>query len=198
MARFLWMAVAPMFVVAACGPSQSRAGERQSPFVVVSEEEGPTPGSVTSTDRALEHEGYVPPTAEVISLEADGAPEGTDAFAARLRSHHAEDVPTGADVAALADAAGTLLAIEANAQTLGERSRALRMMRYVNDERVTSRLLALLADDSAHVAVRESAVFGLEASVAGGNEDARAALDAAAQSSEARVRTAAERVLSNL
>lgn len=132
---------------------------------------------------------------EVLSLEEKGAPAGTDRIAGLMRAQHPTGRPTEEELRALPDVAGTLLAIEENAQTMGERVQAIRAMRVTTDPRVRGRLLDLLGGENLHVAIREAAALGLRGFDMTQDSEVREALEQAAQSPEERVASAARQAL---
>lgn len=135
-----------------------------------------------------------PATSLEIRYEAEGAPAGTDALALRLRAHHASDVPTGEELQAIEGAAAMLLAIEADAQVMVERQRALTLLRHFYDDAdARARLLARASEDEAFVSVRVEALRSLAAAAPAHDDEAQAVLAAAASSENARVRSAVER-----
>lgn len=85
----------------------------------------------------------------------DPAPEGTDTIAALIRARHTEDLPTPEQLAALPDAAGTLLWLERNATHMFERTRTLTLMRHTPTDAVRARLTEVAGnEDEADVARR--------------------------------------------
>lgn len=149
----------------------------------------------TAEDAGLRDRARLARGAQAQTLEEQGAPAGSDAFVALIRAHHNEGRPNAADVSALSDAAATLLAVEKNAVTMGERTTALRLMELAPDERTRARLLDLIQGDDQHPAVREAAIFGAKGFDVSSDQELRTALEQAAQSANARVKAAAEKVL---
>lgn len=129
------------------------------------------------------------------TLEDNGAPAGTDLVAELFRAQHDIGRPTDDELRALDDPAGTLLAIEENAASMGERTRALRAMHVTSDARARARLLDILDGESNHVALREAAALGLRGMDLQDDHEVREALERAAASPDARLAAAAQRAL---
>ena len=197
MARELLMvSLASALIAAGCAQGQTAPADGNSPALVTVSSEGGDQGELGRRAQPLQTgDEQRPSPMPAPAFEANGAPEGTDAFAARLRAHHAEDRPGVEALEALPDAAGTLLAIEANALSLGERTAVLRLMRGVDDARTRARLLEILGDESLHSALREAAAHGLSTVDLDSDDEGREALERAAQSEDPRVRDAARSVL---
>lgn len=129
------------------------------------------------------------------SLEEKGAPAGTDELLNLIRAHHAEPAAIETRLAALEDPAASLLAIEANAVSMGERTSALRFMRLAPTSETRARLLDLLRSDDNHPAIQEAAALGLQGIDLNEDAEVKEALETAAKSGHARVQDAANATL---
>lgn len=144
-------------VIAGCGAEQT-PGAGTAAVVVVS---APV---VVEADETQAPSADATPTADTRVLpddapDGDVAPAGTElialSIAVSIRARHNEDLPTAEELAAMPDAAASLLWLERNATHMFERTRALTLMRHTPTDAVFARLDAVASsEDEAEVARR--------------------------------------------
>lgn len=197
MMRTIPLSLLTLVLLAGCSSNADEASNVKSvQLQTIHSEAADRPASGERTgqrDSAVEHGASdKSEVASAVSFEAQGAPEGTDALAQRLRARHLAELPTAEEIGAIEQAAEMLLFIEANAGLMVERQRSLALMRHVYTPEVRARLLELAGDTNALAPVRTAALRSLVA--AGDKEDAETAavLALAKDSADARVRRIAE------
>lgn len=126
-----------------------------------------------------------------IDYDDQGAPEGTDALAHKLRARHPEGIPTREDLRADPASPQKLLFIEEHAALMLEQQRALVLMRHVYTDDVRRRLLDRAQDRSRHVSVRSAALQSLAAAADARDSQAQEVLRAARQDENPRIQRAA-------
>lgn len=123
--------------------------------------------------------------------EAQGAPEGTDDLAKKLRARHPDLVPTREDLRADPTSADKLLFIEEHTALLLEQQRALTLMRHVYTDAVRRRLLDRAQDRSRPDAARSAALQTLAAVADAADSQVQSVLQTAQQDENPRIRKAA-------
>lgn len=123
-----------------------------------------------------------------VALAAD-----LERLAVWLNARHAEDLPDAEQLATLHDAEAALLAYEADADHMMDRTRALSLLRFAPGPDARARLEAVAGDAASHPAARAAAVDGL----AGATPDdaLRDLVGPLVTHDDARVSAAAERTL---
>lgn len=195
--RTVSVSVLTLALLAACSSNAEEGSNTKSvQLETVYSESADRPASPATTgqrEAAVTEDGASnAAVAADVSFEAQGAPEGTDALAQRLRARHLAELPSAEDVAAIDQAAEKLLFIEANAGLMVERQRAISLMRHVYTPEVRARLLELAGDTQATAPVRTAALRSLVAARAPEDVEAAAVLERAKTSTDPRVRRAVE------
>lgn len=129
--------------------------------------------------------------ARQINYDDQGAPEGTDALAHKLRARHPDGVPTRDDLRADPASPQKLLFIEEHSALILEQQRALVLMRHVYTDDVRRRLLDRAHDRSRHVSVRSAALQSLAAAADAHDSQAQEVLQEARHDENPRIQRAA-------
>lgn len=141
--------------------------------------------------RAMRAERVEAAIALDIDYVAQGAPEGTDALARRLRSREIEMIPSAHELKTDEHAAQKLLFIEDNAALLIERQRALALLRHFYTDEVRARLIERAQDASIATAIRATALRGLLAASDPDDAEVQQILEQARGDKSVRIRKAA-------
>lgn len=152
----------------------------------------PTQALDEERSRAMRAERIETAIALDVDYVAQGAPEGTDALARRLRSREIELIPSAQELKADQEAVHKLLFIEDNAALLIERQRALALLRHFYSDEVRARLIERAKDASIATAIRVTALRGLVAASDPSDAEVQQILEQARSDKSPRIRNAAQ------
>lgn len=127
-----------------------------------------------------------------IDYVAQGAPEGTNDLARRLRAREIELIPSAEELKADEHVVQKLLFIEDNTALLLERQRALSLMRHFYTDEVRARLIDRAQDESLAAAIRATALRGLVAASDPEDTAVQQILEHAREDKSPRIRNAAQ------
>ena len=188
----VFVAALPCATLCACATGTSTPDPDNVSTSALVDDQPVSPGDAVEPPSG---DGVDPPTGD--AAEAPTTSQSHTEDLARLdvwlRARHTEDLPDASALATLHDAEAALLAFEATAERMSDRTRALSLLRHAPGESARERLLAVANDDAEHVAARAAAIDGLAGVDPNNDPDVRAAVDAAASHDDPRMQAAATR-----